>query len=252
MSVFGIVNSQNVKISGEIAGPASVENIHVINKSQKKYAVSNDTGAFSIEAVLNDTLVFSSVQYKLESITVSEEDIITKKIEVTLETNINELDEVVVGKVLTGDLLSDLKNSDAKPEINFYNVGIPGYVGKPKTQSERLLYEAGEFKPKMLLGVLTGSIPINPILNGISGRTKMLKQRVKLESEEKLLFSLKSRLEQAFFRENPLNEVYRVDFFYFCSDDPDFVKRCKNSDLEALVFFKEKYRQYLKNLEEKD
>ena len=131
-------------------------------------------------------------------------------------------------------------------------MGIPGYVGKPKTQSKRLLYEAGEFKPKMLLGVLTGSIPINPILNGISGRTKMLKQRVKLESEEKLLFSLKSRLEQAFFRENPLNEVYRVDFFYFCSDDPDFVKRCKNSDLEALVFFKEKYRQYLKNLEEKD
>ncbi len=249
---FQLCFCQNIEISGKILGSDDVENIHVINKSQKKYAVSNVRGEFNIKAFFNDTLVFSSVQYKIESIIVSEEDILTKKIAVTLESNVNELKEVVVGKVLTGDLLSDLKNSDAKPTINFYDVGIPGYVGKPKTQNERLLYEAGEFKPKMLLGLLMGSVPINPILNGISGRTKMLKQRVKLEKEEQLLFSLKSRLELGFFKENPLDESSRLDFFYFCSDDPNFVERCRDSDLEALVFFKEKYEHYLKNRKGKD
>ncbi len=252
----GLGFSQNVEISGQILGSGSVENIHVINKSQKKYAVSNNKGEFEINVALSDTVVFSSVQYKLESIIISAEDIIAKRLNVTLEPNVNELEEVVVGKVLTGDLLSDLKNSEAKPKINFYDVGIPGYVGKPKTQSERLLHEAdgGSIISSAGGGINGGGVGLNftKILNKISGRTKMLKARVKLEAEESLLFRLKSRLGLNFFKENPLSEAYRMDFFYFCSDDPSFVKRCNNSDLEALVFFKEKYEQYLKNQNNKN
>jgi len=252
----GVGNSQNSSIDGQIIGSESVENIHVINKSQKKYAVSDGKGQFEIVVALNDTIVFSSVQYKLESKIISAEDISAKKITVTLESSVNELDEVVVGKVLTGDLLSDLKNSDAQPKINFYDVGIPGYLGKPKTQSERLLYEADGGSLISTGGVSPGSAGVGlnftKILNKISGRTKMLKARVKLESEERLLDGLKSRLETEFFKENPLDELYRMDFFYFCVDDPNFAQRCKNSDLEALIFFKEKYDQYLKNRNEKD
>ncbi|WAC01499.1 hypothetical protein N7U66_16040 [Lacinutrix neustonica] len=58
-------------------------------------------------------------------------------------------------------------NSDAKPTINFYDVGIPGYKGKPKTKSERQLQTAGDFKPIMLLGLLAGSMPFDPLLNAI-------------------------------------------------------------------------------------
>ncbi len=248
--------SQSVEISGQIIGTGNVENIHIINKSKKKYAVSNTKGEFIIEVVTNDTIVFSSVQYKLESIIISKEDILAKKIKVTLESKINELDEVVVGKILTGNLLSDLKNSDAKPKINFYDVGIPGYMGKPKTQSERLLYEAdGGNIITSAGGSINGAgagLNFTKILNKISGRTKMLKARVKLETEERLLFSLKSRLETSFFKQNPLDVEYRMDFFYFCVEDPNFTKRCKNSDLEALLFFKEKYEVYLKNRKNND
>ena len=254
--IFQLGGSQNTEISGQILGSGSVENIHVINKSQKKYAVSDIKGQFKIEVILNDTLVFSSVQYKLESIIVSAEDILAKKMTVTLEPNVNELEEVVVGKILTGDLLSDLKNSDVKPKINFYDVGIPGYLGKPKTQSERLLFEAdgGSLIKTGGGGIKGGGVGLNfyKILNKITGRTKMLKARVKLEAEERLLFGLKSRLELNFFKENPLDKEHRMDFFYFCLGDPDFTKRCENSDLEALIFFKEKYEQYLKNSKEKD
>lgn len=244
--------SQNIEISGQIISDKNVENIHIINKTQKKYTVSDAKGMFLLEVTLSDTLVFSSVQHKLTSIILSNEDISTKHTQITLESQINELEEVIVGEVLTGDLLSDLKNSNVKPKINFNDVGISGYIGKPKTQSERLLYEAGEFEPKMLLGLLMGGIPLNPILNGLSGRTRMLKQRVKLEKEEQLLYGLKSRLGADFFKEYPLEEDLKTDFFYFCLDDPNFTNRCENSDLEALIFFKEKYDGYLENHKAKD
>lgn len=56
---------------------------------------------------------------------------------VHLIENINVLDEVFVGKVLTGDLSIDIKNSDLKRPIDFYDVGIPRYTGIPKAQCER-------------------------------------------------------------------------------------------------------------------
>ena len=193
--------------------------------------------------------MFSSIQYKLKTVVVSLKIIEARIIEVHLTENINVLDQVTVGKVLTGDLSSDINNSDLERPINFYDLGIPGNTAKPKTQSERRLYEAGEFKPKQLLGLLMGSMPINPILNAISGRTKMLKQRVKLEVEEQLMYSIKARLSEDFFSVYSLDETLQMEFFYFCSEDENFSKRCKDkSDIDVLEYLKEKYLEYNKNL----
>ena len=137
---------------------------------------------------------------------VIDEDIVLKKIvTVVLEEQINQLKEVIVGKILTGDLLSDIDNTEGDPPINFYDVGIPGYTGKTATQSERRLNEATTGG---------GFIPLNPILNAISGRTKMLKQQVALEAKDELLFSIKARLSEVFFELNPLEESLIMDFFY--------------------------------------
>jgi hypothetical protein len=194
-------------------------------------------------------LQFSSIQHKLKTIIVNETIIRFKALSVNLEEQINELDEVLVGKVLTGNLLLDINTTTGEPPINFYDVGIPGYTGKIATQSERRLSEAGEFKPKMLLGVLSGGLPLNPILNGISGRTKMLKNRVKTEEKEALMQSVKGRLAKDFFISNPLDETLKMDFFYFCADDENFLKYCKNqTDFKILIFLRMKYRQYQENV----
>ncbi|MFH4964956.1 hypothetical protein V8G69_08130 [Gaetbulibacter sp. M235] len=241
--------SQTVEIQGKIKSSVDVENIHVINKTAKAYTITSKIGDFVIKAKLNDTIVFSSIQTQLKAIVVDEEIINKKTIEVNLEEQVNQLDEVTVGKILTGDLLSDINNTEGEPPINFFDVGIPGYTGKPATQSERRLSEAGEFKPKMLLGLLGGGLPLNPILNGISGRTKMLKQRVEIEAKEELMYSIKSRLSKDFLMSNPLEDDMVMDFFYFCADDENFVKHCKNqTDFNILIFLRMKYRQYLENL----
>ncbi|WP_290702054.1 hypothetical protein [Lacinutrix sp.] len=104
----------------------------------------------------------------------------------------------------------------------------------------------------MLLGVLAGGLPLNPILNGISGRTKELKKRVALEENTALMNVVKNKLSEAFFKENELDEELRAEFFFFCSEDETFEARCASSDLEALKFMKEKYIKYKENLAEKE
>ena len=242
-------SSQSIELFGKIESEINSENIHVINKTSQVFAITNASGEFNIIVKMNDVLMFSSVLHKPKEIIISKEIIVSKVVFVQLVEQINVLDEVLVGKVLTGDLLLDIQNTEGDPPINFYDVGIPGYTGKIATQSERRLHEAGEFKPKMLLGLLGGGLPLNPILNGISGRTKMLKARVELEEKETLMQSIKARLSKDFFASNSLDEDLIMDFFYYCADDENFVKHCKNqTDFKILIFLRMKYQQYMQNL----
>lgn len=243
------INAQTTEISGKVESQSDVENIHVINKTAQVFTVTNNNGEFTILVSLNDSLMFTSVQHKTKNIIIDETILLTKTVTVKLEESVNELDEITVGKILTGNLYSDIKNTEGDPPINFYDVGIPGYTGKPATQSERRLSQAGDFKPKMLIGMLLGGASLDPIINGISGRTKMLKNRVKIEEKESLMLSIKSRLSKDFLASNPLEEDLIIDFFYFCSDDINFIKYCKNeSDFKILIFLRMKYKQYQDNL----
>lgn len=245
------IYAQHIEIDGVIESNSGVENIHVINKTAQFFTITDQYGAFTIHAKLNDTIVFSSIQHVLKEIVIDELTASTQKIIVVLEDYVNTLDEVIVGKVLTGDLFSDMKNInlDKKP-INFMDVGIPGYTGKIATQSERRLSEASSFKPRFGGGVGGGGVGVGftPIINAITGRTKMLKNRVKIEEKEALMRRIKARLKKDFLASNPLEEEYVMDFFYFCSDDVNFIKRCKNkSDFDVLIFLRFKYKQYLEN-----
>ncbi|WP_299782758.1 carboxypeptidase-like regulatory domain-containing protein [uncultured Formosa sp.] len=241
--------AQMVSIKGEVKGEDDLENIHVINKTSKTFTITNQAGAFEIPAKLHDTLEFSSIQYNSLDVVVDATVIFTKTITINLKAHVNALDEVIVGKILTGNLMLDIGNSTDEPEINFYDVGIPGYMGRRKTQQERLLEQAGEFKPKMLLGVLGGSLPVDPIINALTGRTKTLKKHVAFERNDDLITKIRQRLSVLFFSEHPLDENNRMDFWYFCSDDPNFEIRCKGKrDVEVLAYINTKYIQYIKNL----
>jgi hypothetical protein len=249
--------SQTIDIKGIVVAKSDIEGIHVINKTSQKFTTTNAFGDFKIGAKLNDTIVFSSIKYRLETIIVSKEIIKSKKLIVPLVEHIIELDEVTVGKILTGNLLNDISNSDVERSIDFYDVGIPGYTGKPKTQSERRLYDAdhGKYINSFNGGLGLGlAINVNKILNKISGRTKKLKEHVRLESNDILMNSIKARLSEDFFSVYSLNEAQQMDFFYFCSEDKNFNKRCQGKSIvEIIDFLKEKIVQYNSNLEtEKD
>ncbi|HUH29547.1 hypothetical protein [Gelidibacter sp.] len=140
-SILGLLfvknaHSQSVDINGKISAPHDVEGIHIINKTASRFTISNSNGEFFVQAKLNDTLLFSGISYQPKEVVITKFIIAAKEFTVYLEELVNALDEVVVGKVLTGDLLSDIKNADLKRDINFYDLGIPGYTGKLKLKQK--------------------------------------------------------------------------------------------------------------------
>lgn len=239
--------SQTVTIKGQIVADDDLENIHVLNKTSFTNATTDSLGVFKINAKLNDTIVFSAVQYQVLIKVISEENIKTKTLKARLELFTNDLDEVFLTKQLSGDLTKDVSASNAKADINFYDVGIPGYTGKPLTQNENRLNEAGGNEKMFAVG-LGAAVNFNKFLNSITGRTKMLKERVRLESNDALLARLKNDLIEDFFTQNPLPDDKKDEFFYYCQEDPNFRSRCTKSNLEALQFFTDKYNEFIKNV----
>jgi len=231
--------SQETEVLGKVISPLDVENIHVINKTAQKFTTTNVYGEFRITVKINDTIVFSSLQHKLLSIVIDEAVIAEKNLIVALVEQINTLDEVVVGRVLSGDMLLDIGNTIGEP-MTSNKAGIPSYQGPLKTQSERKLNEATTGG---------GIIPLFPLINAISGRTKKLKNQIKLEEKETLMYSLKVRLSDYLFQITPLEDEYVMEYFYFVSEQDDFLLRSKNkSDMLVLEYLNEKLVYFKTNL----
>ena len=233
-------HAQKVELSGKIISNGELEGIHVINKTSYRYTTTDQNGLFIIEGKLSDSLYFSSIQYIPKTIVLTAQHIKSKSITVSLSESINALDEVMVGTVLTGDLNSDITNSDAERPIDFYDLGIPGYTGPRLNLAERRLFEADAGPLVIGLG-----INFSKFLNMISGRTKMLKEHVKLDNDRRTLQRIKDVVGPLFFTKNQLNEDKRMEFYYFCADAPDFQQRCKGrSDVEIFQFLDSKLKAF--------
>ena len=246
--------AQNILLGGTVYSEEDVENIHVINRTQKRYTTTDSSGRFTMPVKLRDTIVFSSIQHIPHAIVIEQKHIDTKQLEVTLDAQINKLDEVVIGRLLTGDLLSDIDNTRGKPEINFYDVGIPGYKGKPKTMNERRLQEASDLSPKAggSLGGLGGSVSFTAILNAITGRTKKLKKRVAIETKAEFIQTLKAKFSKDLFAQNTLPEERIMEFYFFAGDDKSFIDICKTkNDLIIFEFLRKKLIEFKKNMNSK-
>ena len=251
--ILSVVNAQRKDIKGQLIAADEVEGLHILNKTAAKYTISNDDGSFLIPAKVLDTLIVSGVKYQNQEIVISTSIMELGQLNVRLIEKINELNEVVVGKILTGSLESDIENSDAEPDINFYDLGIPGFVGKPLTQNERKLFDADGGDMVGLVGGIYGggpSVNLNKLLNTISGRTKKLKAIVELDTRDACLQRLKSSYESFLFKNDSLAKNLRVEYFQFCQEDDEFLLLCnKNDDLKLLDFLQEKLKAYKKNRE---
>ena len=234
------IQAQKVELSGQIISSGELEGIHVINKTSYRYTTTDENGRFSIAGKLADSLYFSSIQYMPKIIVLTAQQIKNKSITVSLSESINALDEVVVGTILTGDLNSDITNSEAERPIDFYDLGIPGYTGPRMNLAERRLFEADDGPLVIGLGV-----NFSKLLNMISGRTKMLKKQLKLDNDKQTIQRIKDVVGPLFFKTNALKEEKRMEFYYFCADAPDFQEGCKGrSDVEIFQFLEGKLKAF--------
>ena len=240
----GIAHAQKVELSGKIITNGELEGIHVINKTSYRYTTTDQNGLFIVEGKLSDSLYFSSIQYLPKTIVLTAQHINSKSITVSLSESINALDEVMIGTVLTGDLNSDITNSEVERPMDFYDLGIPGYTGPRMNLAERRLFEADGGKLIPYAGTSTG-INLSKLLNMMSGRTKMLKEQLKLDKDKKTIQYIKDVVGPLFFTTNELKKDKRVEFYYFCADAPDFLQRCRGrSELEILQFLEDKLKAF--------
>ncbi|GAW90777.1 hypothetical protein FPS14_contig00108-0003 [Flavobacterium psychrophilum] len=152
------------------------KNVSVKNLSSNKEVVTNERGEFILGANPKDTLLFSSIQLMNLRFIVLEKHFGTSNLEVPMDKKTIKLKEVII------------KNS---PNINAVSLGIISKNQKKFTPAERRLYTAGDFKPIHLLGVLTGCLAIDPIINSINGKTTRLKKKLKLKKRIKFRISSK-------------------------------------------------------------
>ena len=195
--------------------------------------------------------MISGVKYQTQDVIISSSIMELGQFNINLIEKINELDEVIVGKILTGSLESDLENSDAQPEINFYDLGIPGYKGKPLTQNERKLHDADAGPSGSVMGGPYGGgvgLNLHKLLNTVSGRTKKLKAIVELDDRDRCMERFRRDYEAFLFENDTLTENLRNEYYLFCQEDEEFLTLCnQNNEIKVLEFLQAKLTVYQEN-----
>jgi len=156
-----------------ISGGTAVADVFVINKATGLEVKTDAHGSFTIASKTGDALVVYSPRVALREFVVSDESFAENPYVIEVEASSVELEEVVVDGNITAEKL-----------------GIVPKNQKQYTPAERKLYTAGDFKFISLLGLIGGSMPFDPVLNAINGRTKRMKKLVAQEKRETLLLKL--------------------------------------------------------------
>lgn len=146
-----------------------LENVHIKNVSSGKFSISDAAGEFQLSVREGDTILLSHVGMKDLISFIRKEDLQESVLIFRMTESSSELEEVIV---------------DENSEISTVSVGIIPKKMKKFSMNERRLQTAGDFKPIHLLGLLGGSLEIDPILNAINGRTKRLKRNIQIEKKQ--------------------------------------------------------------------
>ncbi|WP_029036580.1 hypothetical protein [Salinimicrobium xinjiangense] len=166
-----LLAQERVQIRGKIVkNDTLLENVHVRNISTGKFSLTGASGEFQLTMGVGDTLLFTHVGMHDLIAFIKKEDLERDPLIFRMTESSMELREVLI---------------DETSEINVVTLGIIPKKIEKLSVNERRLRQAGDFKPKHLLGIIGGGVSIDAILNAINGRTKKLKRNISYEQKEK-------------------------------------------------------------------
>lgn len=165
-----------VRLKGIVVAQAEeVVGVYVLNKTTSKGTITTKSGSFSIPVRLQDTIEFSAVQFKNRQVVITQKILDSKNYLVDLSETLEELDEVVL---------------DQRTFITAKSLGLPNADVKVLPLSERELFSANNGNNYMSL---------DPLINFLSGRTKMLKDRISRDKRYALSQELRSSYVDSIF-----------------------------------------------------
>lgn len=227
-------------VKGTITNENEGEGIHILNMQSRISTITNAFGNFEIPARVNDTLLVSSIQFVPEILPVTQSMLDQGAIVITLTAQVNQLDEVVLGHSLTGDIARDSRAIPTEKPLNFDDVGIPGFLGEPQ---EKIVPAYTLYAPTAL--------NIEALYNHLSGYYKNLRTRRKWEAENKLVARIINAYGTQFFEEAygiPENRLY--DFILFCMETTPLQADFRNENFAGVLeAFKNNGAEYASRLE---
>lgn len=228
-------------LNGKLINPGDKEGVHIFNKTHQKYTITDQEGNFQILASVNDTIVFSAIQYQLKSIIITEKILTNSKLLVNLEEQTNALDEVYIGYKLTGNLSEDSKHIETKKdfgkEVSKTFKGLGKFKGVlPSDSQSKVKNEAMPQLPQGvdILGLLREIIP--------------KKEKIVVQETPPLSFTKETIIGyfgEQFFKET-LGIVDDVELFLqYCEYDLQIVQALKErNELNLLARLIEKGKEF--------
>lgn len=194
--------------------------VTVMNLVTEEVTTTDADGKFKIRVKVDDLLIFSSVNFEYRRKLVDEDIIESGKLDLELIPKVEKLEEVVV-----------------YPDISPESLGIP--AGKKKyTPAERRYKAGGEIDPTFFLfPVPVIVMPLDPIINAITGRRAILKKELEVERKELGIKKTKNLFSAEYIGKRFAVEAERVEgFYYYLIDIPDFLEALDSNNRDAMLF----------------
>ena len=224
------------KVKGSVVNIENLlpmSNVHVINTTQVKGAITNGSGEFEVEGVVNDTIIFTYLGFETVKTVITNDWIKNNTTKIKLTEKIYVLDEIKLSQYnLTGYLEVDTK---IIPTNENYRANIAGLLAS---------YEVGDRSPNALRRVVRSVLnPADFLYNTFSKKSKEMKKLKQMKANE----DIRKLLAIKYDRETlaSLLEISKDDIPLIlekCNYSQDFINSA--NDLQILDAINGCYEEY--------
>ena len=220
LAIFTSVYAQKVTLSGTVvSNNIPLENVNIVNFSTSEVTNSKTNGAFSLTINMGDTLKISYLGMETILRVINQRELQNPKQTFNMVVVSSKLDEV---KINTIDAVS---------------LGIIPKKVKPLTSNERKFASESKINSIDLIG-LGFRLELVPILNAINGRTKELRNNIKIEKKEAVINHLKFNYSEYLLSKLKLTEDEQLlQFYYYLVDLKGIEIEVYNQNIKQVNFF---------------
>ena len=220
----------------------NVVGVNIVNNTSSKGAVTNDKGEYEIFVKAGDLLIFSSVQYTIKEVPITDKIIKNNRLVVEVKEKVEELDEVVISPENKEKFLDFQEKQIAK--YKNYQFADDRYSD---VFNEAL--DQGNFQGANILG-LVGML-VSKIFSGGKNKKKEKAKPIHLRTS---FTEVRHRYKDEFFTKNLKIPEDRInEFLYYCDDQlpSEDIFTTKNEFL-MIDFLVKHSADYLKTIETKN
>lgn len=220
LAILTSVYAQKGTLNGTVvSNKIPLENVNIANISTSEVTNSTTNGGFSLTIKVGDTLKLSYLGMETILRVINQRDLESPKKTFSMSVVSSRLEEVRINT------------------IDAVSLGIIPQKVKPLTSNERKFASESKINSIDLIG-LGFRLELVPIVNAINGRTKELKNNIKLEKKEAIISHLKFYYTDYLMSKLKLTEDEKlIQFYYYLVDIKGVENEIYNQNTSQVNFY---------------